>query len=209
MGKFRDIFAKIGFCESTADLERKPQLVAQIVARSVPRKDLRQETEAAIPYAQRLSAVLDYASVGALDTLLRENVIVCLDRRLPAQKEGWFTSTIHSGFYSHGGERVLTLWDNGQDPTKVRWLDIGFGDFARDAINQLADLMNRKGWRDWQNPALFGTRRSRFNAATKITEHYFDWSRAKSYAREIEKNPELALPPVTPRGQGPSAAPKL
>lgn len=205
MGKFRDAFAKIGFCESTADLERKPQLVAQIVARATSRADMSGEAGAAVPYAQRLSVALDCASVAALDTLLREDVIVCLDTRLPLQNEGWFTSPIHSGFYAHEGERVLTLWDDGHDPSKVRWLSVGLGDFAKDAINQLADLMNRKGWRDWQNPAMFGTRRSRYNPATKITEHYFDWSRAKSYVRELEKNPALAHPPVVPRRSGPQA----
>jgi len=206
MGKLRDVFSKVGFCESTADLARKPQLVEQLVRASAARVDRSLETNTEAPYEERLRAALSCANVYALDTLIREDVTVCLDQRLGQQKEGWFTTTIHAGFYTRNGESILSLYDDGRDPAKTRWLSTGFDDFAKDAINQLANLMNRKKWQDWQNPEMFGARRSRYNAATKMTDHYFDWSRPGSFASELKKNPALAEPPVKLKNAPPRRA---
>ncbi|MBI1215038.1 MAG: hypothetical protein GC185_04365 [Alphaproteobacteria bacterium] len=196
--RLRDVFAKVGFCDSTQELARKPGVIDALVQRALERADTQDDRPQNPPYAARLRAALDRASTSTLECLLENDVTVCLDQRFSQMKSGFFDTEIVAAFYNDKDAKVLSLFDDGTD--KGYFLQRGLLDCADDALNGAAcEIVKRKD----KLPALsFGC--MEFNAATKTNT--FEWENARGYAKEIRKNRWLVKPPLRKGGNSPGQA---
>lgn len=187
MGQLRDFFSKIGLCESTADLARKPQLIDNIVDYSLHYADQQTHYEQDSTYEQRLRAVLPCASAYTLDKLIENNVIVCLDQRLGHQNIGFWSTEIRALFYNGDEHKVLSISDRG-------YLNPGF--FGRDIRDRCSSIFNKAAYDiigKNDTKAIIGG----YIAGSK--SKYFTWNSRKDFNYEFERNPELREPPLANR----------
>ena len=185
MGQLRDFFAAIGFCESTEDLARKPELIDRVVEQSLRYADTQRHYEQDSTYEERLRQLLPNASSYSLDRLIEENVIVCLDQRLSRQNTGFWSTSIRAIFYNGDEQKVLSLRDNGM-------LNPGF--FDSDNLSYCSSIFNKTAEyildRNNQSPVIAG-----YIAGSK--SKYFTWDSGRGFKYEFERNPELREPPLT------------
>lgn len=189
MGQLRDFFAAVGFCESTADLERKPDLIKQIVRNSLRYADKQDHYLASYPYESRLELALSQASTYALSRLIEEKVIVCMDQRLSRLDSGFWDDDIYSVFYNHGKQKVLSLYDNGKSYEDTGLFETGIVDHSDSAIDELiTDYLDEN-----HTPEMI-LGRTYYSAATKTTQ--FEWESTDYFESELRKNPDLLQPPL-------------
>lgn len=124
------VFLLAGCYESVEDIDRKPELVTQLADQAVEACDA-EDTNIwrTMDYRERLEAVLRNQTANALDFLIENNVVVCMDDRLP-EADHIFTKDIRALFYpstTEGGQHVLALSDDGEYPeTIIKQMISGF-----------------------------------------------------------------------------------
>lgn len=185
MGRLRDFFASAGFCESTHDLSRKPDLVRQITTYSLASASPKSLPDAT--YESRLQRASHEADSASLDQLIANQVIVCLDQRLPNLKTSPLDNVVYYAFYNTGGQKILSLYDNPKRPEDVGFFETSVADYSGPAVNGLAkDILGQKNI----PPALLGN--TYYDVATK--GYRIKWVEASD--GEIQKNPSLKEPPA-------------
>lgn len=124
------VFLLAGCYESTEDIERKPELVTQLADQAVEACDA-EDTNIwrTMDYRERLEVVLRNQSANTLDFLIENNIVVCMDDRLPEANHP-LTKDIRAMFYPsaiEGGQHILALSDDGEYPeTIVKQMISGF-----------------------------------------------------------------------------------
>lgn len=143
MGKLRDFFARANLCESTAEIARKPALIASVVDYSIPRTRL-PENMTAENYAHRLQYALHEADNAALEFLLQKDIAVCLDQRLGALGHPVFSDYIMSVYYPDAPQKILSLYDKAsQGGVRTFFNDSGVLNGA-DSVNTLASYIRKE-----------------------------------------------------------------
>ena len=199
MGQLRDFFAAVGFCESTADLERKPALLDKIVKNSLYYADPQTALSKGASYESRLRLALGQASTANLERLIHEQVTVCLDQRLANLESGFWDSEIYAVYYDDGERKVLGLYDNGKSYEDTGFFETGVIDHSEDAIDDLIEEVFDEG----RAPSfLLGTTHT--VSTGKSTYTYFEWHDEGDFESELRKNPALRTPPLK---KGPVNAP--
>lgn len=193
--RLRDVFAVVGLCDSTKDLARRPDLLAQVFAQSAGyghHDDA--QVKPVVPYDDRLRAVLDGVATYTLDRLVQEKVAVCLDTRQAAQDVGFWNNTMLAVFYNRPDEKVVALYDNGKGQRESGFFERTALDWGRGALNVLVrQVLDRPNGAD----LYVGTTHTR--STGKTTSTYFKWHEAESYfARELKRNPALRAVPRAP-----------
>lgn len=124
------VFLLAGCYESVEDIDRKPELVTQLADQAVEACDA-EDTNIwrTMDYRERLEVVLRNQSANTLDFLIENNVVVCMDDRLPEANHP-LTKDIRAMFYpsaTESGQHVLALSDDGEYPeTIIKQMISGF-----------------------------------------------------------------------------------
>ncbi|MBI1215913.1 MAG: hypothetical protein GC185_08865 [Alphaproteobacteria bacterium] len=123
-------------CENSADVQRKPTVVGEMVENSLAVCQLSSsDTQSA--YRSRLTQVLMDVRTKKLDELNAKHVTICLDSRLASQKSGFFDDQILGVLYNADPQHpVLSLFDNFN---KGRFLHTNTKDYGSEVVSELAD----------------------------------------------------------------------
>lgn len=191
----RDLFAKVGLCESTKQVRERPILLEQLMERTKPysRVMAAQNGELLSTYEGRLREVLSHASHNELSMALNEDIIPVMDQRLSQLEEGFWSSTIYTAAYNEGGKKMLCFYDNG-DRKSGFWTP-ETGEYATTALNEFSDTKD--------SHVSFGSISLKFSHNLYVNGTFipqfrtaFDWNDSKDYAYELKRNPELMQPPI-------------
>lgn len=189
MGLLRTIFSKVGLCESHADLARKPELAAQLAQRSMAVTDPACWTPGTTPYAERLEKMLIRAESKALDSMIAQNITVCLDNRLKTMRADTPAQEVHILFYN-GPAKVFSMNDFGKTEQECSTGEKISHQLSLKAMNELhywGDVLITK-------PLLTRS----VMLAHQAVIHY--WTNAEKYEKLLQNNPGLAKPPLTTAG---------
>lgn len=104
----RDFFNMFGLCQSDADLARRPVLIDAIIAHARPYL-----STASSSREKRMQQFLDYATIGALEKIAAEKVIVCFDERLKEEESIFAPATVEAVYYNNGQQKILAIKDIG------------------------------------------------------------------------------------------------
>ena len=188
MGLLRDMFSKIGFCESTAALDEKPQWVEKLANKTLQSGLVPSDQS----YKDRLEMALFQASNYSLSRRLEEDVLVCLDMRQSNLVSDFWGTDVYSIYYDDNNSRVLALYDNGK-AEHGGFFTIGITDASGSAIDELvSDYLDRSK----ESSLMVGVKR--YNAATKTST--FRYEHADAGDRLFRKNPDLLSAPAKPAG---------
>lgn len=132
------VFAVATGCESKADKDRKPQLVENLVKRSIETCDTGTYVAGAMPYADRLRKVLMECNSSSLDVFIKHDIAIVLDQRLSTQENNFFVDRrMDAVFYNRGDSLAsVSLWDDGTDGDGI--LNMSPSNHNADALNKLA-----------------------------------------------------------------------
>jgi len=125
-------------CESENDIARKPALSNALIQNALKNCDL-QGDESAL-YSIRLREVFMNSYARSLDYLRKNDITVCLDKRLIKQDDKhWYESTIRGFFYNQAQHLVVTLYDTGKTSDETGIFDESIVPFASDALDRMED----------------------------------------------------------------------
>lgn len=193
-GFFKNIFNHIVHGESTADRERKPEIVEGILKHSLAHADTG-PFSFGDAYEDRLREVLMDTCTADLEYLRDRKITLCLDTRLYDQKQGWFDKEIMGVFYNEGDKGgTIALWDNGKKPENTGFFDRGAYDHGSDMLGKMAEMLRDGDIEDRERHYYFG---SYTRTIGKTMQTYTEW-RAESDFDDgaVKKNPELLQPPL-------------
>ncbi len=169
-------------CESAADQERKPAVAAAMLDQSLARCDLQGDSNQ--NYAQRLREILNDSRTSHLETLQREGVVVCLDRRLNNQRTGIFDAEAEGTYYRT--DRVLTVIDSGNNLANERFGSLDAIDRGSLIIDRLSDKVN-----DHETADMMIAKRTGCGKSCRTTRLY----NARGYDT-YDLNPQLRTAPL-------------
>jgi hypothetical protein len=182
----RDLFARIGLCESTREREGRPMLVAQLIylARPYSKKQAEANGEHLSTYEERLQRMLIEAKYWQLDHMIGQNIMPILDSRIQDQKIGFWSSEIYAGLYQQNGQRILSLYDRG---------DFSSPFFGRGNLDYLSTVFEKTGYfdlnKDHKDPVYVG---KLYKLGKVMT---FKWEYQENMDYEIKRNPWIMQPP--------------
>lgn len=123
--------------ESTVDLQRKPELVDLMLNQSAQTCVIQNDPMDAAPYLDRLKDVLQETRSDTLDYFLANKTTVCLDKRLSQQDNGFLARDAQGIYYPD--VNVVSLRDNGNDPSKTGFFDWSAGTYGPRFLNEFKD----------------------------------------------------------------------
>jgi hypothetical protein len=193
----RDIFAAVGICESSKQVEAKPRLRTQLMNLVLPysKTIATQNGEELSAYEERLKAALDLANYKQLNHMINQNIMPVLDHRLSEAKHGWRSSEIYATLYQQNGQRMLALFDRGD-------LDKGF--WERGNLDHIAKLFEITAAVDFNEPQASDVYLGKIYMMGKVPS--LKWQSPEQMSYECQKNPWVSeptiafktLPPKTP-----------
>jgi hypothetical protein len=191
------VFGLAACGESPADLQRKPDLIDLLSQRAVATCSLQRSEMDHKPYDARLRDVLARASASTLQYYKKNDITVCLDKRLSAQHNGFWSGDAHGVYYP--GQKILTLWDNGRDRATAGWTERTAADYGARFLKEFSGAFG--GWtssyeslEDVAGPMLA------FRSGGKATS--YRWRAGEGYS-VLDNNPGLKSPPVLPAQPAP------
>lgn len=167
--------------------------VADMLDRAMERCDhengVNNSTEA---YSQRLTHVLQKQSTDALQTLNRMDVALCLDQRLPAQKNGFFSRHMDEIYY--GRAHIVSIPDTGAayDPDAWSQDNPAFRVSSRYQTS-LANALEREGH-------TAGTHYAYSYKPHKRSRRY-RWNDFNAASSQYKQNPQLHRPPLSQKAR--------
>jgi len=208
----RDFMAALGFMESTRDITRKPALIDKIVENAITVADLQTQYPQDVPYRTRLKAALNSAKASDLDVLIENNVTVCLDRRLSSDDGSRNPSDVWAVFFGSGDRNILSLYDNGKDPTHGRWSGNHIADRSRDAIENLAILLRQGKKPTTVAAGIIELQVAMAGEGGGVLFHGFAWKKEEELLEKVRGIPSLQSPPLqlaAPKPTSSTPAPKI
>jgi len=175
-------------CESQADRDAKPAVVAQLVQNSADMCQ-RGPVNADKPlYAARLGSILSRVPTEELRTLQTHKITVCLDQREGAQKYGFFDRPITGVYYSAANNLggTLAIWDQGSQTEDT---------FPRAGVRR--DLTVKYLAEGIEVGLKLPPAGGRLYAAQFGKYNYTKWSTEADFSTSVvNKNPQLKTPPL-------------
>lgn len=198
----RDLFAKIGLCESTQEREGRPRLVAQLIHLTRPYSKAQAEAngEHLSTYEERLQYMLIEAKYWQLDHMIGQNIMPVLDSRIQDQKIGFWSSEIYASLYQQNGQRLLSLYDRGDFKSPF----LGRGNF-----DYLSNVFEKTGYLDLNKDHKESVYVGKLYMLGKVMS--FKWEDPLNMDYELRRNPWVMSPPVEFRPMPPkpqNSAPK-
>lgn len=174
--------------ESDEDLARKPALVDAVISNSLARCDLQAQFSQSSSYEDRLREALMKTESKSLDYVLEQGVTLCLDQRLGQAHEvaGTWDLSAHALYYPK--EKVISLFDNGNDRDHAGMLETTAASYSHKAIDDFEYEYSETNI-DRFNSVMIG----RYIGGK--TPH-FSWDEDATDYAVIEKNSELLTPPL-------------
>lgn len=183
-------------CESRIDKDRKADVAEDMIKTSVTYCQPGPIAGSPAEYGQRLRNVLMQSYTADMDVLKQHNVIVCLDQRLTDQKLGWLDTRMEGVYYNNGGQGgVLTIWDNGKEPS---FWSKDASDWGASLIHDFAaQLKNGKikptdaHWYAYEGSYIVSCGKDCWT-----TQYYVDWVKEQKFDKDtIRKNQVIVQTP--------------
>lgn len=183
----RDMFASIGWCESTQQIEAKPRLVLQMLhlARPYSKQQARKFHEELSEYEGRLSATLEKANYKQLNHMINCNVIPVLDRRISEAKHGFWSKEIYATLHRKQGQHILGLFDRGE--LKSGFWERGNLDYPEKVFEAVSGI-------DFKIAGDVDILLGRLTYANKVMS--FRWQTPDQMNYEVKRNPWMIQSPV-------------
>lgn len=174
--------------ESDEDIARKPELVEAVISNSLVQCDLQTEFSQSSSYEDRLREALMKTESDSLDYVLEQGLAVCLDQRLGQAHDvaGTWDLSAHALYYPK--EKVISLFDNGDDYDHTGTLETSASSYSHKAIDDFEYEYSETNI-DRFNRIMIG----RYIGGK--TPH-FSWDEDATDYAIIEKNQELLTPPL-------------
>ncbi len=185
--------------ESTADLQRKPELVDLMLNQAEQTCVIQDDPMDAAPYLDRLQDVLQETRSEALDFLLANKISVCLDKRLSEQDNGFLSRDIQGVYYPDA--RVVTLNDNGNDPSNSGFFSWSAGTNGPRFLREFKDnfggyFSEYSGVQNVTKPLV--AHKYTTSCGKSCTTTHYDWDTNGGWGvpNALDNNPALYKPPV-------------
>lgn len=184
----RNIFASVGLCETTQQVEARPRLVTQLMnlARSYSMVMATRNDEPLSSYEDRLHEMLSGAKYWQLENMIGQNILPVLDGRLKNAKTGFLSREVYATFYQDKGRRILGLYDRG---------DVNASFWGRGNFDYLSKVLYETGKMDCnvkrKEPVYIG------ELYRQGQIKHFRWKDAKHMRHQMARNPWMLEPPLS------------
>lgn len=177
--------------ESGADIERKPDLVNQMVTISIQECDLQQNFNQTAAYKDRLEEVLMDTRSNALDFLLDNGITVCLDHRMSDVEEGFFDTDVHGLYFPD--KKTISIYDNGDDSAHKGFFETAAISYSGKLLKEFVAEYDDGDLAEVSKPQ-FGY--SYYQSTGKGGYQNYKWKNDAADYAVIKKNPKLLTPPL-------------
>lgn len=186
--------------ESDADIERKPELVEQILEHSMQHCLDQSHHSDDVSTEARLTAVLEGTRSTALDFILNNNITVCLDKRLHEEDYGFWDREPQAIYYPESS--VISLWDNGEETTFWNRGPARYGDSM---LNEFASSFGDGFFDDFEAienvevPYIgytYTTTTSNGKSSTTTRHYNFRTIESGSFSDLMDEHPSLREAPI-------------
>lgn len=184
--------------ESDEDKATKPAVIEQIVENAL---DVCSNNDSAV-VTPRMQDILKNVKTKHLRTLRDNNVSVCLDTRLPDQKNGFFDREMQGIYYSgvlssDSGSltSIVSLWDNGQPVSEDGFFKKDASDRGAEMVTSFAKAVSKHGLPKQGEHKIAGL--YTYSCGKNCTRTEIRWKSIESFDRDtVRKNPLFERPPT-------------
>lgn len=138
------VFSLAACGESTADLQRKSELIDFLKDEAVATCQLQESELDQLPYVARLEEVLSKTNTKALEYFKSNGIVICLDKRLQDQKDVFWGDEAEGIYYPDS--KVISLWDNGKSAAQRGFFDYSAATRGQRFLNRFENTFG--GWND-------------------------------------------------------------
>lgn len=187
--------------ETSEDIDRKPDVIAEIVKSSlktcVPQKLEIEKSD----YAARLTDALTPARAKNMDVLIREGVIICLDQRHIPLSKGFLSHDFYGAYYYNNGKPVITVKDKGYANQQAGFLSEKIDRHSGEIVDEIAQNYTKTGI--WPGEDQLAYRESK-SCGENCKEYYIAWQKmSATKSKSSGDSLNIKKPPLIEGSGGP------